>query len=306
MNRQEMPRVILIGSVNSSLITLKKMVAHQCKLVAVFGIHPEKGRTISGYQDLVCAATELGVQGTHYFSRINDEKYIEQIKALKPDWLFVIGLSQMIGRTLLKVARLGNIGFHPTLLPKGRGRGAIAWIVLGKAEPAASFFILDEGMDSGPIVGQKAIQNQNEWYAQDVLNALVNATDELLDEMLPAMNRGELEFREQDDAEATYLGQRKPEDGRIDWNQSAQEVQRLIRASSRPLPGAFSQFAGQLVRIWKADVSRMYTGVPGRIIDLDGSDPVVACGKMAIRIREFECEEPAHFRVGSDFENVWR
>lgn len=303
MKIKESPRIVLAGSVNSSLVTLQKMVEHECQLAGVFGLHPDGSKNVSGYQDLVIEALKHNIQA-HYFEKINDESVVEQIKKLKPDLLFVIGLSQMIRKPLLDVATIGNVGFHPTLLPRGRGRGAIAWIVLGKAEPAATFFLMDEGMDSGPILGQTAVPVRDDWFAQDVIDEIKIAIGFTLEELLPSLNNGTLEPKVQDESKATYLGQRKPKDGLIDWTRPAEKIDRLIRATSRPLPGAFSYFSGAKVVIWKSSVNERFIGVPGRIVWNEDFKPVVACGDSSLTLEEFEFPAGLDFKVGKEFENL--
>ena len=302
MKIKENPRIVLAGSVNSSLVTLKKMIDHKCLLVGVFGLHPDRSKNVSGYQDLVVEAHNHNIEA-HYFEKINDESVVEQIEKLKPDLLFVIGLSQMIRQPLLDVATIGNVGFHPTLLPKGRGRGAIAWIVLGNAEPAATFFLMDEGMDSGPILGQTAVHIRDNWFAQDVIDEIKNAIANTLDELLPSLNNGTLEPKVQDHSKATYVGQRKPKDGLIDWTRPAEEIDRLIRATSRPLPGAFSYFSEDKIVIWKSSINERFIGVPGRIVWNEDSKPVVACGDVSLTLEEFDFPKGLDLKVGKEFEN---
>jgi len=294
------PRIALAGSVNSSLRTLLKLHEHRCNIAAVLGLHPDSAKNVSGYQDIKAKADELGYTSL-YFDKINSTMVEHFLSEKSVDYLFVIGLSQMVRKPLLDRAKKGNIGFHPTKLPKGRGRAAVAWMILGKAPGAATFFMMDEGMDSGPVLGQTEFNVGKQDYAHDVIEKIKNAIDDTLDNILPKLNKGELQPVPQNHEEATFLGKRKPQDGRINWSKNADEVHRLIRATSRPLPGAFSMFDEEKVTIMKAEVCTEYCGVPGRIIDFNQQNPVVACGEHAIECTEYYYENKPDWRIGTDF-----
>lgn len=299
MNLPAQPRIAIAGSVNSSVQTLKKLHKHGSNVVRVLGLHPEAAKNVSGYQDLVALGRELGYPST-YFTKLNEPDLYREIKDDGIDLLWVIGLSQMVREPLLSLAKYGNVGFHPTLLPQGRGRGAVAWIVLGKAPCAATFFLLDEGMDSGDILGQVPITVGAEDYAEDVIEAIKQGIDQALDELLPRLNAGELVAQGQDHSKATYLGQRKPQDGEINWERSAAEIHQLIRASSHPLPGAFTRINGEKLIIWRAHLAPQYTGVPGRIFVTNSEDIIIHCGEGAIMLEDFSYAHIDNIRTGLD------
>lgn len=300
MKISENPRVAIAGSVNSSLQTLRKLYEHKLNVVHVFGLHPEVASKVSGYQDLKKEGEELGYESS-YFKNINDIEVVDRLKPLRIDLLFVVGLSQLVREPLISLAKAGNVGFHPTRLPKGRGRGALAWITLGKAPGAASFFLLDEGMDSGPILGQKDFDVAEEDYAQDVLEKIKNTIDEVLDLILPKLKEGKLVAEEQNHDEATYLGVRRPKDGRINWNCSAKEVRSIIRATSHPLPGAFTIYDSVEVKVFRAELKPHYTGIPGRIIDMENGKPIVCCQEGALLLSDLSSEIELSLKVGKEF-----
>ncbi len=295
------PRIVIAGSVNSSFQTLKKLIEHNCNLVAVLGLNPNSSKNVSGYLDSKKYSEENGIP-FKYFSKINDEEIYSFIKELQVDLFFIIGLSQLIREPLLSVAKYGNVGFHPTKLPEGRGRGAIAWMVLGKAKGAATFFYLDEGMDSGPILGQSEYEIMNDDYASDVIERVKLHIDIVLDEILPKLKKGNLNLKIQDHTLATFLGQRKPKDGLIDWSKSVEEVHRLIRATSKPLPGAFTLINEKKLIIYRSEIEKKidYIGIPGRVIELKDNKPLVACGNGSLWLNNYFFEEEIKFKIGLD------
>ena len=298
------PRIAIAGSVNSSIQTLKKLHEYGLNVVRVLALSPEKAKNVSGYRDLKYFGDQWNYPST-YFEKINDDKIIHLLKEDRIDWFFVVGLSQLIRAELLSVPKYASLGFHPTALPKGRGRGAVAWIILGAAPGAATFFILDKGMDSGDILAQVSFSVTEEDYASDVIEKIKFSIDKALDSFLPNLKAGSLLATPQSHEEATFLGQRKPKDGLIDWNQSAKNVLKHIRATSKPLPGAFSFYNAEKVVIYRATIRNEFTGIPGRILQVnaDGT-PIIACKQGALMLNKIETKTAVNFKIGNDLENI--
>ncbi|PTM04687.1 MAG: hypothetical protein DA405_06430 [Bacteroidetes bacterium] len=297
-------RIAIVGSVNSSKQTLLKLHQYQCSVVRVLGLDPQYSAKVSGFQDLKLLGDQLGYPST-YFKNINDPEIYELLEKDKIDLLFVIGLSQMVREPLINLAEIGNVGYHPTVLPHGRGRGALAWIILEKAPAGVTFFRMDEGMDSGPILGQQEIELSSDDDVSTLLEKILEAIDQVLDEILPAINAGNLRLQEQDHNAATYLGVRKPSDGLINWNLEAHEIHRLVRASCSPLPGAFTYYQGQQITIHKAELRPEYTGIPGRLIAFNSIGlPIITAAKGAISLLKVETVASNTFKIGNECSNT--
>ncbi len=300
-NIVENPRVILIGSVNSSRKTLEKLIEHQLHVVAVLGLQPDAAENVSGYYDLkeLSESNQIPFQ---YFSKVNDEVHVDFVKSKAPDLVFVVGLSQMIRESLLSVPKYGLVGYHPTRLPEGRGRGAIAWIILGKVQGAASFFKMDEGMDSGSIWSQVNYDVQENDDATTVVQQILKAIEKALDAVLPDLKKGIFITRPQDESKATYLGKRNPEDGLIDWKQSASNIHQLVRATTKPLPGAYTYLGTKKIIVWKSSISEVsnHLGVIGRIVIADEVLGVhVQTGAGLLKLEQIEGIEIEALKVGN-------
>ena len=176
-------------------------------------------------------------------------------------------------------------------------------MILEKAPGAATFFLLDEGMDSGPILGQHAFEIGEQDYARDIINKIEGSISQVLDQMLPDLKSGKLNPTPQDHSKATYLGRRKPKDGLIDWDHSAPEIHQLIRATSDPLPGAFTIWQGEKLVIHKASIEQKgkYFGIPGRILEEEDHRFLVACKEGALWVEDYETEADKKLSVGNDF-----
>lgn len=293
------PRIAIAGSVNSSKKVMEKLIEHKMNVVLAFGLDPEVSENVSGFKDLKPVA-ESGGLPFYYFKKLNDEWVVDLMKSENVDLFFVIGLSQLVREPLLSLPTYGCIGYHPTLLPEGRGRGAIAWIILGKAKPAASFFVMDKGADSGPLLAQEPVDLKGDEYPQEVIDKILKGIDRALDKLLPDLKKGAVELKEQDHSKATYLGKRAPDDGYINWNDSAEEIALLVRAVSSPLPGAFTFYKGQQITIWKASVKKdaKFIGVPGRILESGERAFLIQTGDGVLEVLEYKGIEPEEIRVG--------
>ena len=296
----ENPKVILIGSVNSSRKTLEKLLEHQLNVVAVLGLHPEAAVNVSGYFDLKDLSQTNNIP-FQYFSKVNDAEIVDFVKSKSPDLVFVVGLSQMIREELLSIPKYGLIGYHPTRLPEGRGRGAVAWIILGKVQGAATFFKMDEGMDSGSIWSQVNYEVEKNDDATSVIHQILKAIEKALDAVLPDLKKGIFITTPQDESKATYLGKRNPEDGIIDWKQSAAMIHQLIRATTKPLPGAYTYLGTKKIVIWNASISEItnHLGVTGRIVIADDSGVHIQTGDGLLKIENIEGINIDDLKVGN-------
>lgn len=260
-------RIVLAGSVGSSRLTLQALLRHRANVVGVLELVPDDPSAISGFVRLNDVAAEANVPCVG-FQNINTSEIIAQVRAWHPDLFFVVGLSQIVKPELLAVPKLACVGFHPTMLPRGRGRAPVAWLVLDASPGAANFFVMDEGADSGPILVQEPFDVSSTDDAASVTTSLEQAIVRALDRWLPRLLAGEWTPQPQDEALATNHGKRAPEDGWIDWSRSARDIHALIRAATQPHPGAYSYFKDRKLVVWRAelDTATPFRGVIGRVL----------------------------------------
>ena len=295
---------VLIGSVSSSQVVLEELIRANCPPEMVFSLDEAVSANVSGYFPIHETAQAHGIPWQK-FRKISEAEHTKAIAALAPDYIFVVGLSQIVGEPILKAARKGVVGLHPTPLPKYRGRAAMVWqMLLGLEESAISLFLIDEGMDSGPILGQEPYQIGPNDYAEDMERRCLTALRALLRRILPQLQDGSIRPIPQREEDATYLLKRGPEDGAIDWSLPINDIHRLIRAVSRPYPGAFSHYDGRrLVTFWRAEMEENpgFIGFPGQIAQKDETTFSVLCRDGLLRITDWSCEEPLRLFVGHRF-----
>lgn len=179
-----------------------------------------------------------------------------QIAAIAPDFIFSFYYRHMLPVELLALAGRGAYNLHGSLLPKYRGRVPVNWAVLhGETETGATLHEMAAKPDAGTIIARTAVPILPDDTAYEVFGKLTVAAEQTLWQALPGLIRGDFTALPNDLAQGSYFGGRKPEDGRIDWAQSAQQVYNLHRAVAPPYPGAFCEQAGRRFVIGKARLS---------------------------------------------------
>jgi len=188
-------------------------------------------------------------------SNINDQEVINALKKYEIDWLFIIGWSQIAKKRLLETPKNGCIGMHPTLLPIGRGRAAIPWaIIKGLDKTGVTMFKLDEGVDTGDIIGQGVIEINKDTTATVLYNKVNEMHVELISKYWSDIMNDKVELAKQDESKATEWPRRKPEDGEILSSMTMDQADKLVRAVTHPYPGAFYKDGDKVIRIWSAKI----------------------------------------------------
>lgn len=294
-------KAVLIGAVGSTRVVLNAMIEAEFPIAHVFSLSEEYSRNVSGYYPIHEIAEENGIPYTK-FEKINDTVNVELIRKISPDYIFVIGLSQIVKQEIIDCAKVGVVGFHPTPLPKMRGRAANVWqVLLGVHQSKCSMFFIDEGTDSGDVLGQENYVIEDSDYAEDVCRKIEEAAYRLTKKILGQIVAGKLNPIKQNENEATYLLKRSPEDGLINWNEPIEKIHRLIRAVSRPFPGAFGLYDGKHpLIIWRAEIkeNKKYIGINGQVAELSADYIDVICEDGLLHITEFENVDNVKMYVG--------
>ena len=291
-------KIAIIGGVRSTRLVIQKLCQHDFSDVIVFGYEPLNTCNVSGWVDLSISANDAGYVYCG-FRRVSE--CTESLRKFTPVGVFAVGLSQIIPEGMLKIPSDGFVGFHPTKLPLGRGRAPLAWLILEQNDGAASFFVMQNGVDDGPILAQVPFTVDSSDDASSVEEKLLKAEAIALDEFLPRLVDGSIELHPQDHDLATYYGKRSPEDGLINWNHSVVYLLSHIRASCPPHPGAFTydeDFTIVILRAKYAD-TKSVKGVIGRILEVtDTGEFLIQCGDGCLLILEWYAPPGWFPRVG--------
>ena len=235
----------------------------------------DRAQTKAGrvYLDEFCHEREIPLVKS---PNVNGPEVVEAIKAYEIDWLFIIGWSQIAREEVLEAPTRGALGIHPTLLPMGRGRAAVPWAILkGLPETGVTLFKLDEGVDTGPILDQVLLPLSPRETATGLYERVNDAHRTLIRKVWPALENDDIELRIQDEQKASVWPGRRPEDGEISEEMTVAEVDRLVRAVTRPYPGAFIEMDGQRLRVWAGDPGHSQVTHGGPVLQLTDGDYLV-------------------------------
>lgn len=190
-------------------------------------------------------------------NNINDKEVIDALIVHEIDWLFIIGWSQIAKKEVLETPKKGCIGMHPTLLPEGRGRAAVPWAIIKSLEhTGVTMFKLDEGVDTGDIIGQGLIEINDRTTATELYEKVEKMHVELISKYWDDIVNEKIVFTKQDESKATVWPGRKPEDGELNKDMTMDEADKLIRAVTHPYPGAFYRQGPNVIRIWSAEMNK--------------------------------------------------
>lgn len=287
-------KIALIGSVSSSWYALEALICGGVEVTAVLGLDESRADKTSDYRSLRLLADSGGIPFCS-FIKVTEPSVEKFLQEHKPDMIWVIGLSQLVPDSLIKIAEHGAVGFHPTLLPEGRGRAPVAWTILKQARAAVNLFFLTNEPDAGDIIIQREIPVLPDDYSEDLIHRTNLVLREVVLELAPFIKSGKIPHHPQDHSKATHYPKRTPADGLIDFSASTDSVYRLIRAAGRPYPGAFTWYRGRKLVIWRGRPAKpedlLSRGQPGTILTVDRSRGIlVATTDGGIWITESQIE----------------
>ncbi|MFM2486832.1 bifunctional UDP-4-amino-4-deoxy-L-arabinose formyltransferase/UDP-glucuronic acid oxidase ArnA [Celerinatantimonas yamalensis] len=242
----------------------------------------------------VCAQHNLPVYAPH---DVNHPLWIERIQAMQPDFIFSFYYRDMLSQTLLDCASQGAYNLHGSLLPKYRGRAPVNWALLrGESQTGVTLHQMSARADEGDIVAQQAVTIAPDDTALTLHGKINQAADSLLQTVLPQLLDGSATHTPQDHTQASYFGRRSAADGKIDWQQSAQQIANLVRAVTQPYPGAFSFIGDRKLLIWEGKaIEQASTAAPGTILS---THPLqIACGDGILQIEAGQSEGGLYLRA---------
>ena len=214
-----------------------------------------------------------------------------ELADLAPDVVIVVAYGLFLPDEVLRLPRLGCLNIHPSLLPRHRGPSPVATAILdGDETSGVTIMLLDEGMDTGPILAQRETRISADETAEELTERLFELGSELLVDTLDQWERGQIVPTPQNDEEASVTKRLEREDGRIDWSQSAEDIARRVRAFT-PWPGTFTTWRSRTLKILRArPMDGHLDGAPGTVVRLDDSTIAVLTGSGAVEVQSLQME----------------
>jgi methionyl-tRNA formyltransferase len=286
-------RIVFIGTGEIGVPTLRALLDSEHEVV---GIVTQPDKPVGREQRIEPPPIKKALIGTArppgapivQPARIKDPQTIEEIRRLTPDVIVVIAYGQILPRDVLEIPRVACLNLHASLLPRWRGAAPVqAAIAAGDCETGITVMYMDEGLDTGDILLQRNIEILPNETGGSLHDRLAQIAPETLLESLRLLAAGNAPRIAQDNARATYAPKLKREHGQIDWSESAETIERKIRAYN-PWPGAFMKVDHQNLKVFSASVVDL-NGQPGEILRSD-KDLIVAAGKGALSLARVQLE----------------
>ncbi len=281
-------KAVVFAYHNMGLAGLEALERHGYDIAAVFTHEDDPGEKC-WFDSVKYWALQKNIP-VHTTDDVNSPQWIAKIAAINPDVIFSFYYRKMISREILDLPRVGAFNLHGSYLPFYRGRCPVNWVIInGEKNTGVTLHYMIEKPDAGDIVGQKAVMIDMPDTAKTLYDKLCRAAKELLNELLPLIKKGDIPRHKQDLSQGSYYGGRRPDDGRIDWKKSADEIYNLIRAVADPYPGAFALLDNdEKIIIWWAEpaVSKG-ADTPGKLIITD-KEVLVQTNKNAIKLFDVE------------------
>ena len=249
-----MTRVVFMGSPDFSLPTLRALT----NAYDVVGVVTQPDRASGRGRELrpppvKTLALELG-SPVMQPENLRQPEAMEQLRVWNPELIVVAAFGQILRKDVLALPRNGCINVHASLLPRWRGAAPInAALLHGDEETGVTIMQMDVGLDTGPMLSKRSIRLRRDDTAGSVFEKLSHLGADLLVETLPDVLSGKLTPTPQPKEGVTYAPMIKKEEGRLDFNQDANELERRVRAFN-PWPGVFMDFDGTLLKVHRARV----------------------------------------------------
>lgn len=216
---------------------------------------PDRPRGRSGAltpSDVAVLSRDLGIPVITPARIRRDEEAKERIRAAKPDVIVVAAFGQILPEEILNIPRYGAINVHASLLPRYRGASPIQWAILnGDESTGVTTMQMDAGLDTGDILEQESIPLDGTETGGELFDKLSELGAALIVRTLRDVENGAVHPHKQDESRALKVGLFTRTSGLINWNRSAAEIERMVRAFT-PWPSAYTYFRGKQLKIWKA------------------------------------------------------
>lgn len=249
-------KVVFFGSPEDAVPALEKLIQADHEVVAVY-TRPDRaaGRSRQSRPTAVKVAAESRRLHVETPAGLRDAEVQQKLRALDADIFVVVAYGRILPPEVLGIPRLGVVNIHPSLLPRHRGPSPVSTAILnGDTETGVTVMLLDEGMDSGPLLAQsKPVKLTGSERADTLTTSLFELGADMLPKVITGLEDGSLKPQPQDESQVTVTSLIEKEHGRIDWSCSAVEIERMTRAYY-PWPGTFTTLRGKNLRVISAEV----------------------------------------------------
>jgi len=262
---------------------LRALIDQGFEIVAVF-THRDDASEAPSFASVAEQAAKFDVP-VYAPVDVNHPLWVERIRDMAPDIIFSFYYRNLICQAILDIPPSGCLNLHGSLLPAFRGRAPANWVLIkGESRTGVTLHHMIDRPDAGDIVSQRECSISPDDSGHTINRKLAVVAEEMLADVLPLISAGTAPRIPQDESQASYFGRRTPADGIIRWDQSATAIVNLVRAVTRPYPGAFTYATKEKLLVWGATVgaSRAPEPVPGTVLSIDPL--TIACGEGCLEV----------------------
>ncbi len=287
-------RIIFMGGHNLGKQTLQKLIDKGKNIVAV--VTNTEDEWYRGVDEI---ARENGLLLFENVN-INSAEFIKSVEQLNPDLIVVVNFSQILKQQIIGIPKKGCINTHASLLPDYRGRAPLNWAIInGEKRVGVTVHYIETGIDTGDIIIQAPVVVEEDDYIENVLMKVTSIYPDVVNNAVDLIVEDKVIGKKQDISKGSYFGKRTASDGEIDWTKDARQIFNLIRAVSRPYPGAFSYIGdNSRVVIWRTeliDQTELQKSLPnGCILKVDTNHLLVKAKNKNLLITEYEIMGEQH------------
>lgn len=280
-------KIIFMGTPDFSVGTLKALIeaGHEIVLAVT---QPDKPKGRGGkmqFPPVKEAAMEYQIP-VFQPKKVRDPDCIEELRKYQADIMVVIAFGQILPAEILKMTPYGCVNVHASLLPKYRGAAPIQWAVInGEKVSGVTTMQMDEGLDTGDMLLKTEVVLDEKETGGSLHDKLSEAGAKLCVRTLKALEEKTLKPEAQGDSPTEYARMLDKSLGNIDWNQSAIEIERLIRGLT-PWPSAYTDWDGKVMKIWEARViaGQEPQEIPGTVVGVDKDGFCVQTGQGLLKV----------------------
>ena len=287
-------KIVFMGTPDFAVGALEAIVAAGHTVTAVV-TQPDKAKGRSGQAQFPPVKECAVKHGILVFQpvKIKAPEAVEELKKCEADIFVVAAFGQILSKEILDMPKFGCVNIHASLLPKYRGAAPINWCIInGEKETGVTIQQMNEGVDTGDILAVKSMTIAPDETAESLFDKLSRLGAELIVETLPKLERGEITPVPQDEALASHTKMMSKSLGRIDWNNDAVSIERLVRGLNS-WPSAYTFWNKKSLKLWRCeviDVESENAALAGKVIAVSRDSFDVACKKGALRVWELQLE----------------
>lgn len=308
--RSDIVKIVFMGTPDFAVETLKSLIESRHEVAAVV-TQPDKPKGRSGKlipTPVKEVALKYGID-VYQPAKVREAGFVEILKKIEPDVIVVVAFGQILPKEILTLPKYGCMNVHASLLPKLRGAAPIQWSVInGDEESGVTIMQMDEGLDTGDMLLVKRYKLDEKETGGSLFDKLASFGGPMILEVLDMAEKGSLNPVKQNHEEHTYAKMLSKATGKIDFYDTAEEIERLIRGLN-PWPSAYTYIHGKMLKIWDADIIKEESAdkawdeensvKTGTIVALRKNDIVVKTQKGYLALKSLQLEGKKRMDTGA-------